>query len=214
MVYRRRIPRALGAALLAGAAVSEAWPPPVLTTARLVLRPFAAADAPAVQALAGDRAVADTTLHIPHPYPDGAAAAWIATHAAAWAEGTALTYAVTRAVTHAVAGEAGALVGAVGLQITPGQAAAELGYWIAVPAWGRGYATEAAAALCGHAFAALGLHRVEARHLLRNPASGRVMQKLGMRPEGVLRGAARKWGRFEDLALYAVLAPEWRPPPR
>jgi RimJ/RimL family protein N-acetyltransferase len=103
----------------------------------------------------------------------------------------------------------GALVGAVGLALKPEHAAAELGYWIAVPEWGKGYATEAAAALCGHAFATLGIHRIQARHLLRNPASGRVMQKLGMRQEGVLRDAMRKWDRFEDVVLYAVLVPEW-----
>ena len=177
-------------------------PQPELETARLRLRAFVATDAPAVQRLAGDRRVADTTLTIPHPYPDGAAEAWIATHAPAWAAGTQLTYAVT-------ARADGALLGAVGLALEPEHASAELGYWIAVPEWGKGYATEAAAALCGHAFTTLGIHRIQARHLLRNPASGRVMQKLGMRPEGVMRGALRKWDRFEDVALYAVLAPEW-----
>jgi len=52
----------------------------------------------------------------------------------------------------------------------------------------------------------LRLHRIQARHLTRNPASGRVMQKLGMRMEGVARDAVRKWGRFEDRAVYAILA--------
>ena len=94
--------------------------------------------------------------------------------------------------------------------LTPAHAVGELGYWIAVSAWGRGYATEAAGALCDFAFGALDLHRIQARHLMRNPASGRVMQKLGMQREGILRGAVRKWDRFEDLALYAVLAPEWQ----
>ena len=178
---------------------------PTLETARLRLRPFVPADAPAVEALAGVWAVADTTLTIPHPYPDSAAAAWIATHAAEWRAGTTVTYAVTRAAD-------GALVGAVGLARTPSHAHASLGYWIAAPAWGRGYATEAAAALCAYAFAALGVHRIEARHFVRNPASGHVMQKLGMRPEGVLRDAVWRWGRFEDLAVYAVLAPEWAGP--
>ena len=186
-------------------------PQPDLLTTRLRLRPFVVADAPLVQALAGVREVADTTSNVPHPYPDGAAEAWIATHGPAWAAGTGVSYAVTEAA-------GGALVGAVGLVLTPAQAGAELGYWVGVPAWGRGYATEAAAALCGYALATLGVHRIEARHFVRNPASGRVMQKLGMRREGVLRGAARRWGRFEDVALYAVLAPEWEavrpaPPP-
>lgn len=175
---------------------------PDLVTARLRLRPFVPADAPAVQALAGAREVADTTLTIPHPYPDGAAEEWIAMHRAGWADGKDVTYAITAA-------DGGALVGAVGLALVPVHAGAELGYWIARPAWGRGYATEAAAVLCDFAFATLGVHRIQARHFVRNPASGRVMQKLGMRYEGVLRDAVRRWGRFEDVAVYAVLAPDW-----
>jgi [ribosomal protein S5]-alanine N-acetyltransferase len=175
---------------------------PALETPRLVLRPFVAADAAAVQALAGARAVAETTLHIPHPYPDGAAESWIATHAPAWAAGTLATYAVVDAAD-------GTLRGAVGLTIAPAHARAELGYWIGVPWWGRGLATEAARALVDFGFARLALHRVQARHLTRNPASGRVMQKLGMRFEGVQREAMRKAGRFEDTAMYAVLDREW-----
>jgi RimJ/RimL family protein N-acetyltransferase len=58
-------------------------------------------------------------------------------------------------------------------------------------------------------FGTLALHRIQARHLTRNPSSGRVMQKLGMRLEGINRDAVRKNGRFEDLAIYAILADEW-----
>ena len=175
---------------------------PTLVTAHLVLRPFRADDAPAVTLLAGAREVADTTLHIPHPYPAGAAEAWIATHPPAWAAGTLATYAI-------VDGAEGALRGAIGLAIEPAHARAELGYWVGVPYWGRGIATEAARALVGFGFTRLALHRVQARHLTRNPASGRVMQKLGMRLEGVHREAFRKHDRFEDTAMYAVLDREW-----
>lgn len=55
-------------------------------------------------------------------------------------------------------------------------------------------------------FGELGLHRIQARHLTRNPASGRVLQKIGMRLERVHREAVRKWDRFEDLAVYGLLA--------
>lgn len=60
-----------------------------------------------------------------------------------------------------------------------------------------------------YGFSDLGLNRIEAHHLVRNPASGRVMQKLGMRYEGTLRQKVRKWNRFEDIALYGLLAAEW-----
>lgn len=174
-------------------------PQPVLSTPRLVLRPFRADDAAPVRQFAGAREVADTTLTVPHPYPEGVAEAWIAGQPAAWAAGEGATWAVTRR-------SDGALVGATGLVITAEHARAELGYWIAVPEWNRGYATEAARAVVHAAFEVLKLHRVEAYHLLRNPASGRVLEKIGMRREGVRRGAVRKWGLFEDVAQYAITA--------
>ena len=175
---------------------------PILRTQRLVLRPFVLDDALAVEVLAGAREVADTTLHIPHPYPAGGAEQWIATHPVAWDTGTGVTYAVTDAGT-------GVLMGAVGLTITPAHARAELGYWLGVPYWNRGYSTEAANAIVDFGFTRLGLHRIQAHYLTRNPASGRVMQKLGMRSEGVSRHAVRKNDRFEDLETYAILADEW-----
>ena len=177
---------------------------PTLETPRLLLRPFVAPDAAAVQRLAGDRAVADTTLNIPHPYPDGAADAFITQQQVAFDAGTAATFAVLER-------ESGVLVGACGLRITPRFAHAELGYWIARDQWGRGYATEAARAVVGYAFGALGLHRVYARHLTRNPPSGRVMQQLGMTWEGRQREHVLKWDAFEDLEVYGILSGEFAP---
>ena len=177
-------------------------PQATIETARLVLRPFELADAPQVQRLAGVRDIADTTLHIPHPYPDGAAAEWIKTHASVWERGAGVTCAVTLRDTTE-------LIGAIGLVISQQSSWGELGYWVAVPYWNRGYCTEAARALLALGFCELRLHRIQARHLTRNPSSGRVMQKIGMQLEGVHREAVRKWDRFEDLAVYGILAAEW-----
>ncbi len=105
---------------------------PILETDRLILRAFDQTDASAVQMFAGAREVADTTLDIPHPYPDGAASAWIATHEPAWQAGTAATYAITLRNTRA-------LIGAIGLTVSKAHASAELGYWIAVSHWNQGY---------------------------------------------------------------------------
>jgi ribosomal-protein-alanine N-acetyltransferase len=149
------------------------------------------------------REIADTTLNIPHPYPHGGAAEWIAAHAPAWSEGTSATFAIVDNAT-------GRLVGAISLMIKHDHRRAELGYWIAVHHWRRGFATEASRRILEFGFDALGLHRIESRHFLRNPASGRVMQKVGMQQEGVERDWAIKWDRFESLALYSILEPEWR----
>ena len=176
---------------------------PTLRTPRLVLRPFRIDDGPAVERIAGRFEIADTTTTVPHPYPAGGGAAWIATHADAWNESRRLTLAV------AFADAPDDVVAAVGLGTAREHRSAELGYWVAVEHWGRGIATEASRALLEYGFGEMGLHRIQARHLARNAASGRVMEKLGMRREGVLRGALRKWERNEDVVLYAALAAEW-----
>jgi ribosomal-protein-alanine N-acetyltransferase len=176
---------------------------PVLSTPRLQLRPFVPAEAPVVQELAGRPEVALTTATIPHPYHDGIAEAWIESHAVGWAERRSLTLAVTTL-------EAG-VVGAVTLRIEAPDHRGELGYWIGLPFWNRGYATEAAGAVLAYGFTELGLHRIQARHLTRNPASGRVMTKLGMRPEGVQRHYFVVRGKPEDVALYASLSTDREP---
>jgi ribosomal-protein-alanine N-acetyltransferase len=149
------------------------------------------------------REIADTTLNIPHPYPHGGAAEWVAAHAPGWNDGTKAVFAIVDNAT-------GRLAGVVSLMIKPDHRRAELGYWIAVQSWKRGYATEASQRLIDFGFEVLGLHRIESRHFLRNPASGRVMQKVGMQKEGVERDWAIKWDRFESLAVYSILEPEWR----
>ena len=175
---------------------------PTIETERLVLRPFAMEDAADVQRLAGDPAIADTTLNIPHPYPDGAAESWINTHQERWQSGLGVICAITLRST-------GELVGAISvLGISQQNSHGEMGYWIGKPYWGNGYCTEAARALIRFSFETMGLHRVFAHHLARNPASGRVMAKAGMRYEGTLREHTRKTDIFEDLPVYGILAGE------
>ena len=175
---------------------------PTLRTERLLLRGFSLADATRVQELAGSREVASTTLTLPHPYEDGMAEAWIEGHSAAWDERKRLTLAITN--------EADGLIGGIGLHLVAEHRRAEMGYWIGVPYWNRGFATEAAAAVLAYGFGKLGLHRILARHFGRNPASGRVLRKLGMIHEGTLREHVVRWGQLEDLECYAILEHEWR----
>ncbi len=169
---------------------------PTLETERLVLRPFTAADAGAVRELAGDIDVARYTLHIPHPYTLEDAETWIAAQPGALEREQRVTYAVTLG---------GSVVGAVGLVLALEHERGELGYWIGRPYWGRGFATEAAAAVVDWAFRELGLRRVHASHFRDNPPSGRVLQKLGMRHEGTARQHIRKWDAFLDVERYGLL---------
>ena len=175
---------------------------PRLTTERLVLRPFTLPDGPVVEALAGAWEVADTTLAMPHPYPAGGGASWIATHTENWDRNGILALAICDRRSQE-------LIGAISLHMEEMHRHGEIGYWIATKFWSNGYATEAARAIVNYAFTELRLHRVQARHFLRNPASGRVLQKVGMKLEGTLRDAYIRWERFETVDVYAILASEW-----
>lgn len=175
---------------------------PTLETERLVLRPFGLHDAADVQRLAGDRAIADTTLNIPHPYEDGMAEEWIFKHQDAFDKDQGVTFAVT-------CKSNGSLVGAISLMDIAKGHQAELGYWVGKPYWNSGFCTEAGQALLRYAFIELSLLRVHAVHITRNPTSGRVMQKLAMRHEGTRRQHARKWDKCEDLELFGILKEEW-----
>jgi ribosomal-protein-alanine N-acetyltransferase len=174
----------------------------ILQTHRLILRPFEIADARDVQRLAGDHAIADTTLNIPHPYEDGMAEQWISTHQPQFDAGDLANFAIALRAT-------GELVGAIGLVINRRFDRAELGYWIGRPYWSHGYCTEAGHAVLRYGFTELNLNRIHAYHLSRNPASGRVMEKLGMTREGLFRQHAKKWGRYEDIIEYGLVRQDW-----
>jgi len=174
-----------------------------LKTERLFIRSFTLDDASDVQQLAGDRIIADTTRIVPHPYVDGMAEEWIRSHYPPGPESDAIELAITLQTDRT-------LIGAISLvEINRQDSRAELGYWIGKPFWGKGYCTEAAAELLAYAFETVGLNRVSARHLARNPASGRVLEKIGMRHEGCLRQHNKKWEAFEDVVVHGILAAEW-----
>ncbi len=177
---------------------------PTIETARLLLRPFSMNDAPDIKKFAGNREIASTTTNIPHPYEDGMAEEWIGTHWENFEAGKEVNYAI-------VFRENKSLIGAMGLMnISREHEKAELGYWIGKPCWGQGYCTEAGHAVLGYAFNVLDLNRIYATHFRRNPASGSVMRKLGMKHEGSLRQHVRKWDKFEDMEINGILKTEYR----
>lgn len=175
---------------------------PTLMTERLLLRPFQLEDAPDVQRLAGAIEIAEMIPHIPHPYEDGVAESWIRDQRKGYAQGDIANFAITLR-------NDGRLIGSLGLRIESSNERASLGYWVGVPYWGHGYCTEAARVIVRYGFENLDLHRIYGAHFARNPASGRVMQKLGMMREGYLRQHVKRWERFEDVVYYGLLQSEY-----
>ena len=180
---------------------------PILTTERLILRPYSLSDAKELQRLIGDRDVSETLLLVPYPYLDGMAEEWIDKQSLEYQEGKSVQFAVT--------GRNGEfLMGTIGLNnIFQEYQRAELGYWIGKPYWGKGYCTEAASSVLRWGFEVLGLNRISATHMTSNPRSGRVMEKIGMKHEGHMRQYGRKSGRFEDGEIYAILKSEYNHSP-
>lgn len=147
---------------------------PMLKTNRLHIRPFTLDDAGTVQSLAGDKRIAQMTQTIPHPYPDGAAENWIAGHAAAFRQKTEIVFAIELQ-------SSTQLIGAVSLlHIDKNHSSAEIGYWLGVPYWGQGYATEAVLGLLKYAQDDLQLQQFFGRCFAHNIASAKVLKKAGL----------------------------------
>lgn len=144
-----------------------------IATPRLVLRPFEPGDARRIAYLAGDYEVARMCGRVPHPYALHAALDWIDLTRRQRTDGCEYPFAVTA--------ELDGLIGACGVTRLADEPDSpwELGYWFGLPYWGAGYATEAAGALMDWARDALGVRLFAAGHFADNPASGRVLRKLG-----------------------------------
>ena len=144
-------------------------------TERLLLRPGWAEDAPALARAIGEEAIVRNLASAPWPYDLEAAQAFLATERAP-NEASFLIFRRTMGAPQ--------LIGAAGFGKRPGVDEIELGYWIARPHWGLGYATEAGRAIVAIARDGLRLARLGAGHFVDNPASGRVLEKLGFKPTG------------------------------
>jgi RimJ/RimL family protein N-acetyltransferase len=144
-------------------------------TERLLLRPGFPEDAPALAAAIGDMAVVRNLAVVPWPYTLRDAEAFLASPRDPVLP-SFLIFERTEAAPQ--------LVGSCGLARRP-SGAVEMGYWIAHPFWGRGYATEACRALIDIA-RTLGFGQLEGSHFLDNPASARVLEKLGFVPVGIV----------------------------
>jgi RimJ/RimL family protein N-acetyltransferase len=144
-----------------------------LETRRLWLRWPRQADGAAILRLAGDKAVAEMSALIPHPYPPDEAERFVLGVRQANADGRGPTLAVTPK------GKPGTLIGMVGIEPSRDDGAPHLGYWLGIPSWGQGHATEAARALIDAFFAYTENRELTASARVVNPASRRVLEKCG-----------------------------------
>ena len=176
---------------------------PQIRTRRLTLRGLRLDDAGRIRQLAGDRAVAQNMEQIPHPYGrKEVAERAIRKQREAYRAGQSVSFAI-------VPRNRKQLIGMIGLKLAEEHCWAEIAFWIGKPYWNRGYVTEAAEAVLRYGFETLRLNRIWAAHFGSNPASGRVMKKLGMTYEGTWRQHVLKWGTFEDLCSYGILREEF-----
>ena len=174
-----------------------------LATPRLLLRDFHPGDARAVQLYAADPAVVRYMLWGPNS--DAETRAFLARAVQRAHQDPRLHWELA-----IVSAEDGDLFGGVAVRVDdPAHASGSMGYVIRRDRWGRGYATEAAAAAIDLGFETLRLHRIEARCVPENAASERVLVKLGMTLEGRLRQNYRIRGAWYDSLVYAILRPEW-----
>lgn len=174
-----------------------------LATPRLVLRDFHPSDARAVQLYATDPAVVRYMLWGPNT--DAETKTFLARAGQRARQDPRLHWELA-----VVSVEDGDLLGGVAVRVDDAlHASGSMGYVIRRDRWGRGYATEAAAAAIDLGFETLRLHRIEARCVPENTASERVLIKLGMTLEGRLRQNYRIRGSWHDSLVYAIVRPEW-----
>jgi RimJ/RimL family protein N-acetyltransferase len=168
--------------------------PERIETERLTLRPLRVPDAGPITAYAGDKRVAEMLTSIPHPYPPGAAAAFIERVLAG------------RSAEHVWALDAAKIdgpefIGIISIKCKP--TADELSYWVGPPFWNTGYASEAAAAIAG-AWRDTGRERLNALALASNEASAHVLVNAGFRETGMTEAFGVAAARMLPMRLFTL----------
>jgi ribosomal-protein-alanine N-acetyltransferase len=180
------------------------WTPPTLETPRLILRAVTEDDAEAIYAACSDSRLTEYTLFETHGSRD-ATTTFIHNYAFPnYEQGLAEPFGI------ALKDDPDRLIGCTGGRWnTQANQCVEFGYWIAVPFWGRGIATEAIRALIPYLFETMAAERVQAHVMTPNMSSGRVLEKAGLTYEGTIRSAVLRRGRFWDIRMYSILRSEW-----
>ena len=179
------------------------WMQHRVETARLLLRPLQQTDILEIHQAASNRDIADTMISVPHPYPEDEAQKFVEMQQDLMQKCKSLTFAI-------IDREGGRFAGIVSIRdVEEEHAVAELSFWVATEGQGKGYMSEALPGVLDLAFGHLGLNRIYAYHMARNIASARVLEKCGLMQEGFLRQRVKKWGKYEDVVIRAMLKEDW-----
>ena len=175
---------------------------PRLHTERLTLCEQDEKYIPQMVALANEKEVSKMLSSMPYPYYAKDARGWIETAAKKYAEKTLISFAITNK-------QSGDYMGNIDLMLSPEHNHATLGYWLGKPYWGKGVMSEAARAVMVYGFDTLKLRRLAAHHFHINPASGRVMEKAGMKLEGIRKAHFKKGENYLDIHDWGILREEF-----
>ncbi|HKK47270.1 MAG TPA: GNAT family N-acetyltransferase [Balneolaceae bacterium] len=176
---------------------------PTLETERMQLRKPVAKDIPHIVNYAGNPKIEEMTLNIPHPYHEKDAISWINLAYEGFEDNSRYNFVMDLKPNKGI-------IGCIGLEINTRFNRAELGYWVAEPYWNQGYASEATKAILRFGFEKVGLHKIYASHYSKNPASGKVMIKNGMKKEGKLKEHVLKANQYLSVIQYRLTRDEYQ----
>jgi len=175
-----------------------------ISTERLLLNSFSIEEAELVTKLAGDIRVVEMTATIPYPYEIPMAVNWIQGHQNEAIEKNNYVFAIRLKDTNT-------LIGCISLGINLKHNRGAVGYWIGHDYWGKGYCTEALKAILRFGFENKKLNRIFAEHKTFNVASGKVMEKAGMKHEGIMRDHYKQGdGKYLDMSVKSILRSEYK----
>lgn len=178
---------------------------PDLLTDRLLLTPPSQSDLEDITAqINSTEEIPRNIFNIPNPYTLADAENWLAICHEGWKSGSAFRFALRDK-------RSGRFIGMIGLHPVNEHRKAEVGYWLGKEFHGRGYAGEALMAVLRFGFETLDLNKIFATHFTQNPASGKVMEKAGMKHEGFLKQEYYHQNEFQDVHRYCILKSQWQP---
>lgn len=169
---------------------------PRIETERLILSQLKEEDLPFIVDYLQDKIFSDLTSNIPYPYQREDAEIWLKMSK----EG----FETRKGFTFAIRDKEEKIIGAIGLHDRE-DGKAELGYWIEKPFWNNGFVTEAAKVILDFGFKELYFNKIFATHFPHNPASGKIMEKIGMQKESVLKQHIKKGEEYYDIVMYSIV---------